>query len=115
MEVAVEDFGLHPQTCTTFLWEFASDRKVEMKGFDELWMPESEDMLGSSSDWAEGDREVWQPEREGASGTSRAECFHLLTWLLIEGEEGGGRASDMLIMIDLHVVSRVGEHIGAHL
>ena len=27
--------------------------------FDELWMPESEDMLGSGSDWAEGDREVW--------------------------------------------------------
>ena len=64
-----------------------------MKGFDELWMPESEDMLGSSSDWAEGDGEVWQPEREGALGTSKVERFHLLAWLLIEGEEGGEQAT----------------------
>ena len=64
-----------------------------MKGFDELWMPESEDMLGSGSDWAEGDGEVWRPEREGASGTSRAEHFHLLMRLLIEGEEGGEQAT----------------------
>ena len=64
-----------------------------MKGFDELWMPESEDMLGSGSDWAEGDGEVWRPEREGASGTSRVECFRLLAQLLIEGEEGGEQAT----------------------
>ena len=41
MEVAAEDFGLHPRTCTAFLCEFTSDCEVEMKGFDELWMPES--------------------------------------------------------------------------
>ena len=64
-----------------------------MKGFDELWMPESEDMLGSGSDWAEGDGEVWRPEREGALGTSRVECFRLLARLLIEGEEGGEQAT----------------------
>ena len=59
MEVAAEDFSLRLQTCAAFFCEFTSDRKVEMKGFDELWMPESEDMLGSGSDWAEGDGEVW--------------------------------------------------------
>ena len=58
-----------------------------MNSFDELWIPESEDVLGSGSDWAEGNKEVWQPEKEGALGTSRAECFCLLSWLLIEGEE----------------------------
>ena len=56
------------------------------------FITESEDMLRSGSDWAEGDGEIWRPEREGASGTSRAECFHLLAWLLIEGEEGGEQA-----------------------
>ena len=56
-------------------------------------MPESEDMLGSGSDWAEGNGEVWQPEREGALGTSGAGRFHLLVWLLIEGEEGGEQAT----------------------
>ena len=63
-----------------------------MKGFDELWMPESKVVLGSSNDLAEGNGEVWQPEKEGGSGTSRAESFHLLAQLLIKGEEGGEQA-----------------------
>ena len=58
MEVVAEDFGLHPWTCTNFLWQ-ASDHEVEMKGFDEHCIPENDDILDSGSDWAEGNGEVW--------------------------------------------------------
>ena len=58
-----------------------------MKGFDELWMPESEDMLGSSSDWAEGDGEVWQPEREPREPQEQSTSFACMA---ADRRRGGG-------------------------
>ena len=55
MEEMTEDFGLCPWAHANFLWK-VSDCEATIKGCNELWMPENDDMLG---DLAEGAREVW--------------------------------------------------------